>query len=77
MFTAGLGCPVLLGGLLSLAAFYGAYAFMAVRAALGKVDAAWINRALQMPFFSVPPPKSLDRNDFRAWVAEHAGLGDR
>jgi anhydro-N-acetylmuramic acid kinase len=33
-------------------------------AALGKVDAAWINRALQMPFFSVPPPKSLDRNDF-------------
>ena len=33
-------------------------------AALGKVDAAWINRALQLPFFSVPPPKSLDRNDF-------------
>jgi anhydro-N-acetylmuramic acid kinase len=33
-------------------------------AALGKVDAAWINRALQMPFFSLPPPKSLDRNDF-------------
>src|SRR6266705_207758 len=25
-------------------------------AALGKVDAAWINRALQMPFFSLPPP---------------------
>ncbi len=35
-------------------------------AALGKVDAAWINRALQMPFFSLPPPKSLDRNDFAA-----------
>jgi anhydro-N-acetylmuramic acid kinase len=33
-------------------------------AALGKVDAAWIARALQMPFFSLPPPKSLDRNDF-------------
>ncbi len=33
-------------------------------AALGKVDAAWINRALALPFFSVPPPKSLDRNDF-------------
>src|SRR6478736_1244221 len=33
-------------------------------AALGKVDAAWITRALQMPFFSLPPPKSLDRNDF-------------
>jgi anhydro-N-acetylmuramic acid kinase len=33
-------------------------------AALGQVDAAWIGRALQMPFFSLPPPKSLDRNDF-------------
>src|SRR5207302_535633 len=33
-------------------------------AALGKVDAAWIARALEMPFFSLPPPKSLDRNDF-------------
>src|SRR3989440_8985393 len=29
-------------------------------AAQGKVDAAWISRALQMPFFSLPPPKSLD-----------------
>src|SRR5712671_2277168 len=35
-------------------------------AALGKVDAAWIARALKMPFFSLPPPKSLDRNDFAA-----------
>jgi anhydro-N-acetylmuramic acid kinase len=33
-------------------------------AALGKVDAGWIARALEMPFFSLPPPKSLDRNDF-------------
>src|SRR6187402_1443060 len=33
-------------------------------AALGRVDAAWINRALEMPFFSLAPPKSLDRNDF-------------
>jgi len=33
-------------------------------AAQGKVDAAWIARALKMPFFSLPPPKSLDRNDF-------------
>jgi anhydro-N-acetylmuramic acid kinase len=33
-------------------------------AAMGKVDAAWIGRALKMPFFSMPPPKSLDRNDF-------------
>lgn len=33
-------------------------------AAMGKVDPAWIARALEMPFFSMPPPKSLDRNDF-------------
>jgi anhydro-N-acetylmuramic acid kinase len=33
-------------------------------AAMGNVDAAWINRALQLSFFSEPPPKSLDRNDF-------------
>jgi anhydro-N-acetylmuramic acid kinase len=33
-------------------------------AAQGMVDAAWIGRALQQPFFSMPPPKSLDRNDF-------------
>jgi anhydro-N-acetylmuramic acid kinase len=31
---------------------------------MGKVDAGWIARALEMPFFSMPPPKSLDRNDF-------------
>jgi anhydro-N-acetylmuramic acid kinase len=35
-------------------------------AALGKVDEAWIARALQLPFFALPPPKSLDRNDFAA-----------
>ncbi|QOZ53450.1 anhydro-N-acetylmuramic acid kinase [Bradyrhizobium sp. CCBAU 53338] len=33
-------------------------------AALGKVDEAWIGRALGLPFFASPPPKSLDRNDF-------------
>lgn len=33
-------------------------------AALGSVDVGWINRALKMPFFALPPPKSLDRNDF-------------
>jgi anhydro-N-acetylmuramic acid kinase len=33
-------------------------------AAQGTVDVAWINRALQHPFFVKPPPKSLDRNDF-------------
>ncbi|MBI5319390.1 anhydro-N-acetylmuramic acid kinase [Bradyrhizobium sp.] len=33
-------------------------------AAKGSVDEAWVARALQMPFFSLKPPKSLDRNDF-------------
>jgi anhydro-N-acetylmuramic acid kinase len=33
-------------------------------AAQGSADQAWIERALQLPFFALPPPKSLDRNDF-------------
>src|SRR6201996_3225564 len=33
-------------------------------AAQGTVDVAWISRAMKLPFFSLPPPKSLDRNDF-------------
>jgi anhydro-N-acetylmuramic acid kinase len=33
-------------------------------AAGGRVDEAWIARSLQLPFFALPPPKSLDRNDF-------------
>ncbi len=35
-------------------------------AAMGKVDEAWIAKALELPFFALPPPKSLDRNDFAA-----------
>ncbi|HEV7881810.1 anhydro-N-acetylmuramic acid kinase [Bradyrhizobium sp.] len=35
-------------------------------AAQGAVDEAWVARALQQPFFALPPPKSLDRNDFAA-----------
>jgi anhydro-N-acetylmuramic acid kinase len=35
-------------------------------AAQGNADAAWIARALEHPFFALPPPKSLDRNDFAA-----------
>lgn len=35
-------------------------------ASLGKVDEAWIAKALELPFFALPPPKSLDRNDFAA-----------
>src|ERR1700749_4051252 len=33
-------------------------------AAQGMTDEAWVARALQHPFFALPPPKSLDRNDF-------------
>jgi anhydro-N-acetylmuramic acid kinase len=33
-------------------------------ASQGRVDEAWIRRALDMPFFRLKPPKSLDRNDF-------------
>jgi len=33
-------------------------------AAMGKADETWIARALELPFFALPPPKSLDRNDF-------------
>lgn len=35
-------------------------------AAQGRADEAWIARALTLPFFALPPPKSLDRNDFAA-----------
>jgi anhydro-N-acetylmuramic acid kinase len=35
-------------------------------AAQGKADEAWIARGLALPFFALPPPKSLDRNDFAA-----------
>src|ERR1700736_5697669 len=34
----------------------------------GKADEAWISRGLQHPFFALPPPKSLDRNDFASLV---------
>ena len=34
--------------------------------ARGRADREWIARALDRPFFTLPPPKSLDRNDFAA-----------
>lgn len=43
-------------------------------AAAGRVDEAALARLLDHPFFSRKPPKSLDRNDFREWVAARAGL---
>lgn len=40
-------------------------------AAQGTVDERWLAQALSLPFFALPPPKSLDRNDFGKLV-----LGD-
>ncbi|MDQ0512241.1 anhydro-N-acetylmuramic acid kinase [Ancylobacter amanitiformis] len=43
-------------------------------AAAGRVDEAAIARLLDHPFFALRPPKSLDRNAFRDWVAARGGL---
>ena len=40
----------------------------------GVVDEAAVGRLLEHPFFAMPPPKSLARNDFRGWVG--AALDD-
>jgi anhydro-N-acetylmuramic acid kinase len=46
------------------------------KAAAGAVDERMIGRLLQHPFFALPPPKSLDRNDFRSLVgATLDGIG--
>ena len=45
-------------------------------AARGHADLATVERLMAHPYFLQPPPKSLDRNDFRNWVAERGGLGD-
>jgi anhydro-N-acetylmuramic acid kinase len=46
-------------------------------AAAGRVDTKAVDRLLKHPFFSHSCPKSLDRNDFREWVAAHAGLAEK
>ena len=46
-------------------------------AAEGQIDQAVIERLLSHPFFAAPAPKSLDRNDFRDWVAAHARLVEK
>lgn len=43
-------------------------------AAAGEVDEARVADVLGHPFFNRPPPKSLDRNAFRAFVASRMGL---
>jgi anhydro-N-acetylmuramic acid kinase len=45
-------------------------------AAQGAVDQAWVVRALQHPFFALPPPKSLDRNDFASMVLREVSVTD-
>lgn len=45
-------------------------------AALGKADEAWIADALKLPFFTLPPPKSLDRNDFASLQLGHVQPAD-
>jgi anhydro-N-acetylmuramic acid kinase len=42
--------------------------------AQGRVDEAAVAKLMTHPFFAQACPKSLDRNDFREWVAAHAGL---
>lgn len=48
-----------------------------VNAAQGRVDDDAVARVLAHPFFSVRPPKSLDRNEFRDFVAREAALADK
>ena len=43
-------------------------------AARGRIDEAALAAMLAHPFFARRPPKSLDRNDFRDWVAKHGDL---
>lgn len=45
-------------------------------AATGRIDEEWISRALSRPFFTLPPPKSLDRNDFAALTIEGMSVQD-
>jgi anhydro-N-acetylmuramic acid kinase len=46
-------------------------------AAAGNVDEEAVARVLTHPFFSQPPPKSLDRNAFRHWVADEGRLAGK
>jgi anhydro-N-acetylmuramic acid kinase len=46
-------------------------------AAAGRVDDAAVARVLAHPFFGRRPPKSLDRNAFRTWIAEEGQLAKK
>lgn len=45
-------------------------------AAQGRVNDAALRRLLDHPYFSAPPPKSLDRNDFSAAAVQGLSLAD-
>ena len=45
-------------------------------AARGRVDEEALARLLDDPFFDLPPPKSLDRNNFSRLAVEHLSLED-
>src|SRR5258706_4773 len=45
-------------------------------AAQGVVDVAWVVRALEHPFFALPPPKSLDRKDFASLMVRGMSVAD-
>jgi anhydro-N-acetylmuramic acid kinase len=45
-------------------------------AAQGVVDTTWVRGALERPFFALPPPKSLDRNDFASLVLREGAPAD-
>ncbi len=45
-------------------------------AARGRADEAWIAASLQLPFFALPPPKSLDRNAFASLTLPDLAAAD-
>jgi anhydro-N-acetylmuramic acid kinase len=47
-----------------------------VLAARGRADEAWIAASLQLPFFALPPPKSLDRNAFASLTLPNLATAD-
>lgn len=42
----------------------------------GRTDEQWVARFLAHPYFARRPPKSLDRDEFRAFVPEHLSPAD-
>jgi anhydro-N-acetylmuramic acid kinase len=45
-------------------------------AAQGAIDVGWVVRILEHPFFALPPPKSLDRNDFASLKLREMSAAD-